>query len=123
MTPPEVQAIQQVVDCVTSRIDPDWQAFAVRYHVDGGHSQSGVSFLVDRAGSPTEVGIAAPSILDDAMRQLRSAVPGPADQRFSRCDLKVTRDGRFTTHYGYDPVDWDAVMAGSWLFPEVARKA
>ena len=119
--PDPLQIIQDIVSGAICQAQPGWSELNIHYHVEGGQSELACSYLIAVGGAIHEKPLPAPNDLDARMRQLRAEQSGDGDAPFTSCRLHVRADGRFEASYGYDPVDWDALVTAGWNFPEITK--
>jgi hypothetical protein len=121
--PYQVQLIQEIVSRAMSTAQPNWIEFMVDYHVEEGHSSFANSYLIALGDGIHEKPLppSDPDDLDLWMRRLRAELARAGAQPFTSCKLHVHANGKFEAKYGYEPVDWDALVLAGWNFPGVTN--
>lgn len=103
--------IQGITKHALGCIESGWVELVISYAVDDCQSDLMSSYLVDVNGKKVERTLAThPEILDKSFRDLRRHLADSSGQPFSTCRLHVWADGRFDSSYGYDEVDWSALV-------------
>ena len=93
----------------------------LKYYVEDVQIEFANSYLITVNGAIHEKSLPVPNELDAWMRRLRADLARAGAAPFTSCRLYVLADGKFEATYGYDPVDWDALVTADWNFPEVTN--
>ncbi|WP_426340087.1 immunity protein YezG family protein [Pseudoduganella sp. S-14] len=115
----QIQIIQEIVNRVISVADPHWSELMITYYVDEEQSQFANSYLVNVEGSVREKPLRTVNDLDKWLRRLRTELARGGEKPFSSCKLHLLSDGKFSASYGYDELDWEALVKMGWNFPDV----
>ncbi len=106
----------------SSRIAPSgWTELMIRYYVEGDRSAQVVTCLADRPQGPVEEALPYDPKLDPTMRRLRDHLAQAGRPPFTQAKLHLRAGGEYEADYGYDPVDWDALLQPRWNFDRAAR--
>lgn len=119
--PDQLQIIQEIVSRAISKAQPGWRELIINYHVEGGQSEFANSYLITVSSAIHEKPLPVPNDLDAWMRRLRAELTRAGEAPFTSCKLHAIADGKFEASYGYDPVDWDALVTAGWNFPEITK--
>jgi hypothetical protein len=119
--PDQLQIIQKIVSRAICKAQPGWSELIINYHVQGGQSEFANSYLITVSGAIYEKPLPVPNDLDAWMRQLRAELTRAGEAPFTSCKLHVHVHGKFEVAYGYDPVDWNALVTAGWNFPEKTK--
>ncbi len=112
----EFQIIQDILNDAMRVADDPWHAIIINYYVEKGQCSYTNSYLVERNGVVKEESLVDIENLDDLMRQLRKMLQQTDNQPFTNCKIHLRASGKYDVHYGYDPVDWDALLVPDWNF-------
>lgn len=105
-----------------SRVAPaGWTELMIRYYVEGDRSAQVVTCLAARPQGAVEEALPYDPELDPAMRRLRDHLAQAGRPPFTQARLHLRADGAYEADYGYDPVDWDALLQPRWNFDRPAR--
>lgn len=115
----QFKIIQEIANRAISGVHPGWSELMVLYYVDEEHSRFVNTYLVAQDGVIREKSARVSNDLDAWLRKLRAGLAQGGKQPFSSCRLHMCADGKFDASYGYEPVDWDALVTGGWNFPSV----
>ena len=121
VSPDQLQSIQEIVSRAISEAQPGLSELMINYHVEDGQSEFANSYLITTSSAIHEKSLPVPNDLNAWMRQLRNELTRAGEAPFTSCKLHVHADGKFEAKYGYDPVDWDALVTAGWNFPEVTK--
>jgi len=113
------QIAQEAVSFILENVESGWIELAVSYHVDDSQSELCGSYLINRSGTMTEKAITRFDGADAALRKLRLHLSQGGKAPFSSCQLRIkASDGACNISYGYEPIDWVALVTdSSWNFP------
>ena len=117
----QFQIIKEVISRATAAAQSGWSEMIIDYHVEGGQSEFANSYLITINNAIYEKPLPLHNDLDIWMRRLRTELTRVGEVPFTSCKLHVHADGIFEASYGYDPVDWDALVTYGWNFPEVSK--
>ena len=77
------------------------------------------SYLVKEGDTLREIALPDSHALSKHMRELQNCLAQAGRQRFTQCRIHLKADGSYEATYGYDPVDWPALLLADWnFFPE-----
>lgn len=114
----QFQIIQDILQEAISAAEDGWRELMINYHVEGGRSSYVNTCLIASGGEECEKSLPNIDPLDSLMRQLQVHLSKSSKQLFTHCVLHLTSDGKYEATYGYEPVDWDALLIPSWNFKE-----
>ena len=106
----QVGIIQEVVNRVVSSIEPGWIEMMISYYVEGGQSDCLNSYLIIENGVEKEKSIPFIGDLDFWLRKWQAEMSQGGKQRFTSCKLHLWANGKFDAQYGYEKIDWNALM-------------
>jgi Protein of unknown function, DUF600 len=112
----EVQIIQEIVILAVSLAEKDWRELIINYSVEGAQSDFANSYLIEEGGSIKEKSLSSVYSMDVWLRKLRDYLARGGKQPFTSCKLHLRADGKYNMTYGYDKIDWDALLIGDWNF-------
>lgn len=98
-----------------------WTELMIRYYVEGDRSAQVVTCLVDGPQGVTEAALPYDPRVDASMRRLRDQLAQAGRPPFTQAKLHVRIDGEWRADYGYEPVDWTALLQPRWNFGAAAR--
>lgn len=114
----QIGIIQEIVNRAVQATEPGWTELLINYHVDEEQSEFRNSYLVSRDGVLREKSLRVANDLDSWLRRVELALAGRPP--FTSCKLHVGVDGKFEASYGYEAIDWDALLHDNgWNFPAV----
>jgi hypothetical protein len=111
--------IQEIASRAIAGVQPGWSELMILYFVEDGHSRFVNTYLVTQDGVTREKSARVSNDLDAWLRRLRAELAQGDKQPFTSCKLHLYADGKFDASYGYEPVDWDALVTAGWNFPSV----
>ena len=115
----QFQIIQEIADRAMSVAESGWSELMITYHVEGGQSEFGNSYLITQDGVTRERALPVSRDLDIWMRRLQGKLTEGGKQPFTLCKLHLHADGKFDASYGYDPVDWEDLPTRGWNFSSI----
>lgn len=109
------QIIQDIADRVSAVADTDWSEILIDYHIEGVQSDLALSCLTERDGATVRTSLLLKRELrlhelDACLRQLQKCLAQGRQQPFTSCKLRFSSSGKFDATYGYDPIDWSALL-------------
>lgn len=117
----QLRIIQEIVSRAISKAQPGWSEIIIDYHVEDGQSEFANSYLITVNNAIYEKPLPVHKDLDAWMRRLRTELTRAGELPFTSCKLHVHADGKLEASYGYDPIDWVALVTAGWNFPEVTK--
>ena len=120
----QFQIIQEILGRATALAPRGWREMIIDFYVDPEQSATLKSYLIEKNGAVVEESLGYISDLDDLMRMLQKHLAQAGRPPFTRCKLHVKANGKYEATYGYDKVDWKALLNPDWnFFPTRAAKA
>lgn len=118
----EFQIIQEILSDAMRVAEDPWHEIIINYYIEEWQCSYTNSYLVERNGVVKEESLADIEELDDLMRQLRSVLQRTGKPPFTHCKIHLRASGKYDADYGYDPVDWDALLVPDWNFFPAKKK-
>lgn len=115
----QFKIIQEIANRAISAAESGWHELMITYHVEGGQSEFGNSYLITQDGLTREKALPFSHDLDVWMRRLQDKLAEGGKQPFTMCKLHLHADGEYDASYGYDRVDWDSLVTAGWNFSSV----
>lgn len=114
--PTQFEIINRALQAVLDVLPPDWRELMVNYHVDDDESAVFNTVVVEKNGKLVEQSLPVVDDVDDLLRSLREHLAQSGKPAFTQCKIHVKAEGQYEATYGYDRVDWDALLVPEWNF-------
>jgi Protein of unknown function, DUF600 len=102
---------------------PGWRELIVDYYIEGGNSCCVQSYLIEKDGKVVEKSLDDVPDLNVWMEKLQKHLAQAGRPPFTRCKIHLKSSGQYESTYGYDKVDWKALLNPDWnFFPRRASK-
>ena len=113
----QFQIIQEILRRAIAVADSGWLEMIIDYYVDDSQSVTLKSFLIEERGAIVERPLETVPDMDFWLRELRAHLSQSGKPRFTRCKLHVVSStGKYEATYGYEDLDWDALLDPDWNF-------
>ncbi|MFS2048877.1 hypothetical protein ACEN9J_11320 [Variovorax sp. Varisp41] len=112
----QFEIMQKIADSALSTIEAGWSELIVNYFVEDSRSGFVNSYLIKENGALVEKSLPVADDLDSWLRKLQTHLAQNQRPLFTRCKLHIGANGKFDASYGYEKVDWDALLAPEWNF-------
>ena len=110
--------ISEVLTSSMAGAPEGWTELAVRYYVEGDRSAQVATCLVDGPDGVVEEALPYDPVVDTSMRRLRDHLAQAGRPPFTEAKLSLHADGQYNVDYGYEDVDWSALLQPSWNFQQ-----
>gem|GEM_PF-5643054 len=119
----QFEIIQEALSYAWGCAEEGLKELRVEIHAEDHHQHLAASYLVERNGLDKVVGLLGVRGFDDMkvmkwLMMLRDNLAQAGGQKFTSCRIWMTADGKYEAKYGYDPIDWDALVPAPGLFDE-----
>jgi len=95
----------------------------IDYFVEGPNSCVIQSYLIEKNGAIVEKSLDDIRDLHVWMDELQAHLAQAGRPPFTRCKIHLKADGKYESTYGYDKVDWKALVNPDWnFFPKRAPR-
>ena len=118
----QFQIIQEVVTRAIKVAETGWCEMIISYCIDESQSNFCNSYLIEKDGLIKEKPLPFVNSFDSLLRKLREHLAQAERQPFTKCKLHVTSDGKYEVVYGYDAVDWNALLIPAWNFSPAQKE-
>lgn len=112
----QFEIINRILQTVFDVVPSEWRELMINYHIEGTHSSIVNTVLITKDGRVTEESIPYQYELDGLLIELQKHLAQAGKPEFTNCKIHVKSDGQYEITYGYDKVDWDALLRPDWNF-------
>jgi hypothetical protein len=112
----QFEIINSILQTVFDVVPEEWLELMINYHIEETHSSMVNTVLVNKDGRVVEESLPFQYELDGLLIELQKHLAQAGKPEFTNCKIHVKSDGHYETTYGYDKVDWDALLLPSWNF-------
>jgi hypothetical protein len=119
----QFQIFQEMLRRSMAVAPPGWRELIVDFYVEEDQSATLKSYLIERNGAVVEESLGYVADLPFWMRKLQGHLAQAGRPPFTRCKIHLKSSGQYESTYGYDKVDWDALLNPDWnFFPKRASQ-
>lgn len=112
----QFQIIGEILSRSMAAAPPGWRELIVDYYVEGAQSCALGSYLIEENGAVVERSLDDIRDLNVWMEKLRRHLAQAGRPPFTRCKIHLKLSGQYESTYGYDKVDWKALLNPDWSF-------
>lgn len=112
----QFEIIQEIFEQAAAVPDDPWREIMIKYHTEPGRCNYTNTYLVERNGEVKEESLRNLRPLYTLMGRLQKALTQSGQQVFTHCRIHFRHSGKYDIQYGYEPVDWDALLIPEWNF-------
>ena len=119
----QFQIIGEILRGSMAVAPPGWRELIIDYYVEGDDSCAVQSYLIEKNGAVVEESLDKIPQLNFWMEDLQKHLAQGGRPPFTRCKLHLRSTGQYESTYGYDKLDWDALLSPDWnFFPKRAPR-
>jgi hypothetical protein len=108
--------INRILEMALDVAPPSWHELMINYYVEGGHTAMVNTVVVDKDEGVAEESLPNMYDLAELLLELRLNLAQAGRPEFTQCKIHVKADGEYEATYGYDKVDWAALVQPDWNF-------
>lgn len=121
--PEQFQIVSQIVETALDFVPSNWRELMINYHIEGSRSTMVNTVMIETDGGLGEEALSDIDELDDLLIELQQHLAQAGRPEFTQCKIHVKADGHYEATYGYDKVDWNALLLPDWnFFPKKTTK-
>jgi hypothetical protein len=119
----QFQIIGEMLNRAMAVAPPGWRELMIDYFVEGPNSCVIQTYLIEKNGAIVEKSLDDIRDLHVWMDKLQAHLAQAGRPPFTRCKIHLKADGKYESTYGYDKVDWKALVNPDWnFFPKRAPR-